>query len=329
MNAKRLLALGAGLCMCQVLVLWPGSSRAEDFSNAAMRSIELSYTVTVPDIPEGALQVDCWIPLPQSDAHQTVQGYTVHGDFEYEEVIENEFGNHFLQFDLSPAAGGAAEFSVVFSVDRQRVDETNLFSGDNSPEMIRRFLPPASMVPLDGPIAAEATAVASKESDPLARAHALYANIVNTVTYDKPQGGKHGRGDALFACDERYGNCTDFHSLFIGEARSLGIPARFHMGIPVAMNADSGEIGGYHCWAEFWIDGRGWVPIDASEAQKNKARTDELFGGLDASRIRFATGRDILIPGSATGRVNFIIYPLVEADGEQIPANRNFSFTAS
>ncbi len=68
------------------------------------------------------------------------------------------------------------------------------------------------------------------------------------------------------------------------------------------------------------------MPIDASEANKNKARTDELFGGLDASRVQFTTGRDFIIPGSKKGRVNFFIYPLVEADGEEIPANKAFSF---
>ncbi len=77
------------------------------------------------------------------------------------------------------------------------------------------------------------------------------------------------RQRTLFACDERYGNCTDFHSLFIGEARSLGIPSRFHMGIPFPMDSNEGEIGGYHCWAEFWIDGYGWIPIDAQSVKRN------------------------------------------------------------
>jgi hypothetical protein len=68
------------------------------------------------------------------------------------------------------------------------------------------------------------------------------------------------------------------------------------------------------------------VPIDASEAQKNQARTDELFGGLDASRVQFTTGRDFIVPGSRKGRVNFFIYPLVEADGVEIKADKKFSF---
>lgn len=329
MNAKSVAMLGAWLCTMQVLAIAPGSSRAEDYSTAEMRNINMTYRVSVPGIAADAKQVTCWLPLPQTDIHQTVNSYKLLGGYEYEVVSESEYGNKFLKIDLTPAAGGTANLSVIYNVDRYQVGAANLNTGDNSKELFTRYLLANSLVPLSGPIAAEARKVVCGENDPLKQARLLYENIIDTVTYDKPLGGKHGRGDALFACDERYGNCTDFHSLFIGEARSLGIPSRFHMGIPFPMDASEGEIGGYHCWAEFWIDGYGWIPIDASEAHKNKARVDELFGGLDASRIRFTTGRDIMLPGSEIGRVNFFIYPYVEADGESIQVEKSFSFQGS
>jgi hypothetical protein len=40
-----------------------------------------------------------------------------------------------------------------------------------------------------------------------------------------------------------------------------------------------GDIPGYHCWAEFYLDGVGWVPVDASEASKFPAKRDYFFGG--------------------------------------------------
>ena len=326
MDTKSPALLSAWLCTIIVLALWPGSSRAEDYSKLKIRNIELTYTVSVPDIPADAKQVTCWLPLPQTDKHQTVNSYKLLGDFDYEVVSESEYGNRFLVIDLTPAAGGTADLAVLYNVDRFKVGTANLYIGDNSKEQFQRYLNPNSLVPISGPIAAEAREVVNGETDPLKQARLLYENIISTVTYDKPPGGKHGRGDALFACNERYGNCTDFHSLFIGEARSLGIPSRFHMGIPVPLDANEGEIAGYHCWAEFWVEGYGWIPIDASEAHKDNARLDELFGGLDASRIQFTTGRDILLPGSKVGRVNFSIYPHVEADGETIMADRSFSF---
>ena len=34
------------------------------------------------------------------------------------------------------------------------------------------------------------------------------------------------QGDVLWVCDSRFGNCTDFHSLFISWARAKGLPQR-------------------------------------------------------------------------------------------------------
>jgi transglutaminase-like putative cysteine protease len=72
---------------------------------------------------------------------------------------------------------------------------------------------------------------------------------------DDKSGEGWGGGDTIYACDVRKGNCTDFHSLFIGMARASNIPARFVSGFPVPENANQGEIPAYHCWAKFYING--------------------------------------------------------------------------
>ena len=191
---------------------------------------------------------------------------------------------------------------------------------------MEKFLRPSNLIPIDDRIAAEAKIVAGSLDDPIRQARALYDHIVETVLYDK-SGQGWGKGDAVYACDVRKGNCTDFHSLFIGESRSLGIPARFVMGFPLPANRRSGVVPGYHCWAEFFVEPYGWVPIDASEAHKNRSRQDELFGGLDPNRIGFTIGRDIRLPGSAAGPINYVIYPHVEIDGHEFLAARaDFEF---
>jgi len=42
----------------------------------------------------------------------------------------------------------------------------------------------------------------------------------------KPGSG-WGKGDAVYACSIRTGNCTNFQSYFIALARAVGIPVRF------------------------------------------------------------------------------------------------------
>jgi len=100
-------------------------------------------------------------------------------------------------------------------------------------------------------------------------------------------------------------------------ARSEGIPARFEIGFPVPMDRSSGAIGGYHCWVKFYLPGRGWVPIDASEAAKHPEQRELLFGTHPADRVHFTTGRDLVVSESSRHLpLNYFIYPHIEVGGE-------------
>jgi len=141
--------------------------------------------------------------------------------------------------------------------------------------------------------------------------------VTSIMKYDK-SGTGWGRGDALYACDVRHGNCTDFHSLFIGLARARGIPARFTIGFPLG-SAKSGDVPGYHCWAEFYSGGV-WVPVDASEASKHPDKHDYYFGHLDENRVTFTIGRDLELKPPQNGEpLNYLIYPYAELDGVSVP----------
>lgn len=311
--------------MAMLALLIPAAATAADSLDS--RHFEFSYTVTVDDIPAGADTAFAWVPVAASDLHQDILAMEVTGGYPYKLVRDAQYDNTFLKVDLISARGGSAEFSVVYEVVRHEVDALDaLASPAPDPALLARYLQPDAMVPITGVVADEAQQAAGHIDGRLEQARALYGHVVETMRYDK-SGEGWGRGDAVYACDVREGNCTDFHSLFIAEARSLGIPARFLMGVPLPMDGSTeGGIGGYHCWAEFYLEGTGWVPVDASEAAKAPGRTDELFAGLDASRVQFTTGRDIALPESAAGVVNFIIYPHCEVDGVEHPASKAFSF---
>ncbi|HXM89878.1 MAG TPA: transglutaminase-like domain-containing protein, partial [Candidatus Acidoferrum sp.] len=178
-------------------------------------------------------------------------------------------------------------------------------------------LEPNRLVPLTGRIAQVSANLAETDATPLQQARVDYEYVTSIMKYDK-SGTGWGRGDAVYACDVRHGNCTDFHSLFIGLARAGGIPARFTIGFPIGA-ANSGEVPGYHCWAEFYSGGV-WVPVDASEASKHPALHDYYFGHLDAARVAFTTGRDLVLRPPQNGRpLNYLIYPYVELDGVALP----------
>ena len=172
-------------------------------------------------------------------------------------------------------------------------------------------------MPTNGEILQVSAKVGEPDASAYLQAQAIYDYVVANMSYDK-SGTGWGRGDAIYACNVKKGNCTDFHSLFIAIARSRGIPARFTIGFPLG-TAASGKIPGYHCWAEFYSGGE-WVPVDASEAWKHPQRRKYYFGHLDAARVAFTMGRDLVLKPPQHGEpVNFLIYPYVEVDGKPLP----------
>jgi transglutaminase-like putative cysteine protease len=178
------------------------------------------------------------------------------------------------------------------------------------------WLRPDRLVPLDDRIRKLAAEVTRGRRADLDRARAIYDYVVDTMSYDKTGTG-WGNGDIYWACDAKRGNCTDFHALFIGLARAVGIPAKFEIGLPLPATHGQGEIGGYHCWAEFYLAGYGWVPVDASEARKDPEKRSYFFGALDENRVQLTVGRDlVLAPRQAGAPLNYFIYPYVEVDGQ-------------
>jgi len=152
-----------------------------------------------------------------------------------------------------------------------------------------------------------------------AKARALYDWVWSHMQYDKSVPG-FGLGDIPYCLKVGKGNCTDFHTLFIALARASGIPARWNMGFPLAYGdgapgPDPQEVKGYHCWAEFYAPGAGWVPVDISEARKHPELKDYFFGNLSGNRVLFTRGRDLVLDGKP---LNYLIYPVARADGKDI-----------
>ena len=162
-----------------------------------------------------------------------------------------------------------------------------------------------------------ANEVTAGKTTPTGQAHAIYDYLLATMKYDKTIPG-WGHGDTERACDIKAGNCTDFHSLFMSMARAKGIPARFVIGFP--MTAEHGTVSGYHCWAEFYVKGQGWIPVDPSEASKSSdsARRAYLFGNLDPDRVQFTMGRDLVLTPPTAEPLNYFIYPHAEANGKEV-----------
>ncbi len=147
------------------------------------------------------------------------------------------------------------------------------------------------------------------------KASAIYDYVFENISYDKSVAG-YGQGDTERVCTLKTGNCTDFHSLFISLARASQIPAKFVIGIPIP-EEKQGELSHYHCLAEFYDKKLGWIPVDISEAWKDKSKKEYHFGAVDVNRLEFSQGRDIILEPTQQGApLNYFVYPYAELDGK-------------
>ena len=223
------------------------------------------------------------------------------GDLPLKKTRESKYGDE-IYFAEGKAPQPELHFDIEYDVVRHERRALNpqphLVNTALTPREREQDLQANELVPITGRPAVLAAEVAQSKTAPLEKARAIYDYVFTTMRYEKTGTG-WGRGDVLYACDAKKGNCTDFHSLFIAMARSQGIPARFEIGFPLPEDKHSGEIAGYHCWSDFYVDGKGWIPVDISEAWKHPDKRDYFFGSHDANRVQFSMGRDLRLNAAA------------------------------
>ena len=284
-------------------------------STVTTRTFDLVYEMNGRNFPVESERVEIWVPVPQSDAHQDVMNLQIETPHPWTIHAEPEYGNSVLYLAL--AAGDIDSVSLKLHVRLRRRENRRSLDKATDPEPFDdRWLMPDRLVPLDDFVKKLALEVTDGAETQQAKSRAIYDYVVDTMAYDK-SGSGWGNGDIYWACDKRTGNCTDFHALFIGLNRAVGIPATFEIGFPLPPDRANGIIEGYHCWAQFYLEGVGWVPVDTSEAKKNPKQRDYFFGAHDPHRILFSKGRDITLQPPQQGPpLNYFIYPYVEVDGE-------------
>lgn len=328
--------LAAGLAGCAAesdLQSW--MKPAPTMPNPKTRHFEFTYETTVKEAPAGASQVDLWVPVAQDAPFQKVTLKGVDAPAGHAIAVEPTLGNKMLHARVA-AAQLPMTVRVTYDVVRseEKADLAAAGTGAALPANERdRYLAGTKLVPVGETATKLSGGFTPAKSDPLTVGRGAYDHILAKMRYSK-DGTGWGTGSTEWACSSGYGNCTDFHAYFMSLTRTNGVPSRFLMGVSIPTDKTEGEIPGYHCWAEFFADGRGWIPVDISEADKvadkDAAMADFYFGGLTRDRVEFTTGRDVpLVPAAAGGARNFFIYPYCEIDGKEAAKEaiaRKFTF---
>jgi transglutaminase-like putative cysteine protease len=199
------------------------------------------------------------------------------------------------------------------------------------------------LIPTDGIVRETAQGIIKGSKTDVEKARAIYEWVVDN-TFRDPKVKGCGWGDIKTMLETRYfgGKCGDLNALFVGLARSVGVPARDVYGVRVAPsrlgykslglgspNASKGQ----HCRAEFFARGIGWVPVDPADVRKVAleeppgklalsdpkvvAARKRLFGGWEMNWLAYNTAHDVRLPNSGT-KIPYLMYTNGETGGKAL-----------
>jgi len=300
------------------------TAAADDPPKPKQRHLHLDYRCEVSGLPEGAKTVDLWIPIPSTDERQTVKWLNEKELAAGRVTQDKTFGNrlYYRRFD---AFDSATPISVNLSFDvdvrEQTVEAAKKLiatSADVPTAEFEPYLKESRMIPIKGRITELAQTIKLPAGEPLQTGRVIYDYLVDTMVYNYLAPGA-GKGDAVWACDSKTGDCSDYNSIFIGVARWRGIPADHVFGPPLPTEKTEGDAKHCHCWARFWVKDVGWVPIDPSRADKFPQDRDYYFGTLGSTWVTLTHGRDVVLEPPQQGPpLNMLHGPVAEVDGKPL-----------
>ncbi|MDD5729798.1 MAG: transglutaminase domain-containing protein [Candidatus Omnitrophica bacterium] len=281
------------------------------------RLVDFYYETEVKDIPPGSSELKVWIPRAPATPYQDIEFLTVYPNGAALINSDKTYHNKIIYFSFkSPKE--PIKIIVHYKIRRYEYSNTRNTTVIKPAKIpsLRKYLVSNRLMVVSPEIKEMADGLVKNRITAIEKARAIYDFVFDNMAYDKNAPG-WGMGDTKRACFVKAGNCTDFHSLFVSLARASGVPSKFVIGVYIPQEKD-GVIEGYHCWAEFYDDSFGWVPVDVSEASKHRLMKEYYFGSINENRIELSEGRDIVLEPLPRGEaLNYFVYPYAELDGKQ------------
>jgi transglutaminase-like putative cysteine protease len=288
--------------------------------------------------PQGVSRV--WLPLPLAEETpwQRNLGSEWSGNAARTQVLDDgKYGAKMLYAEWS---GGVPRLDLTsrFATRDRAVDLSRPPAGAEQLSAAQRkfFTAPTDMIPTDGIVRETAQDIVKRVRGDVPRAKAIYEWIVDNTFRDAKVRGC-GWGDIKSMLETRNfgGKCGDLNAMFVGLARAAGIPARDVYGLRVApsvhgyrsLGVSSPDVSrAQHCRAEFYAQGRGWVPVDPADVRKVVleeppgqlavndpkvvAARQRLFGSWEMNWLAYNMAHDVVLPNSSAGpKLPYLMYP--------------------
>lgn len=300
------------------------------YSEAAEQQgiINLKIDLQATELPQPA---KIWLPYPVSGPYQLIENMDIKGNFVNSGVYKEPNSGALYLYAEWPKGIHEKHLELGYKVSTKERQNRNLRdTGAPVPIEIQKYMQADWWIPAGGQVEEIANGIKKDKKGILEKAQAVYDWVVENTVRDPSVKGC-GLGIVEMTLRKLSGKCADISSVYVALARNVGVPAREVFGLRLGTKSEQDITGSYHCWAEFYLPGTGWVAVDPADVRK-KMLVDSLeladikdlrkyfFGGVDAYRMTLESGgRGIIFqPAQASKPLNYFMYPYAEINGKEI-----------
>ncbi|MSN27435.1 MAG: transglutaminase [Geobacter sp.] len=317
---------GITFCIMLLSISTTGMALAKERSG----TISMTFDLSGHETKDAA---ELWIPYPVSDKDQDITGISISGDYAASAVYADSTYSTPMLYARWEKGSASRKLTFSFKAKRNEVLRRDFPAKEAAwdPADYALYLQATRLGPVNGEVGQLAAKITAGKKTVLEKARAIYDWTCDN-TYRDPKTRGCGAGDVCLLLKNPGGKCADIHSVFVALARAAGVPAREVFGIRMGKKEREDVSTWQHCWAEFYLPGYGWVPVDAADVRKamltENLKLDDVktagyrayyWGGIDPYRVKLSTGRDLTLnPPQSGDPVNYLMYPFAQIGGKTI-----------
>lgn len=270
----------------------------------------VNYTVDLADIEtKDSATITLRCPIPAISANQSSYELT---EVKPEPVLENFQKTMIHQMALEKNSPNRTYFRQsfvlpVYSISTKvNADAVSVKNSDISDILYAVATRSDELIPSEKEEVVElAQKIVKTEKNPYKRAKLIYNFMLENFTVQKEF--RNSDADPLDLLKSKKGDAYDFAVIYTALLRALDIPAFADCGLLVSPDLSTRN----HMWAEFYISGLGWIPVDPALGagleynnwDEDIVPSEYYFGNMDSHHIKFSRGINSLKPFSQDNKI--------------------------
>jgi hypothetical protein len=246
----------------------------EPFRRTKERKGKVIFTHQIKNFGPGLVTTaDLHIAIPVNRDNQELSGTPVF-NMKPDDFVTDRWGQQTAHFHFENLEAGmtkTVEMTTMATTWEVRyfIFPDKVGSLDQVPEEIRsKYLEDNEKFQLSHPVIQQAVRQAAGEEQNPYRIMRNIFDYINDHMYYEMTGGWNTAPTVL---SRGNGSCSEYTFVFISMCRAAGIPARY-AGSVVVRGEDASMDDVFHRWAEVYLPGYGWIPVDPSRGDQDWPR---------------------------------------------------------